>query len=321
MTEGRNHPWYGYVFAFVSPDGIARRLATPVVERVLGAGFAVEYCQIVNVGPDQLDAAFAHDTGALRNVYRYRILDLLFGYGPALAIVFRDLGRDLRNAGDPYQRLKALKGATSPVEAVPGTIRADLGAINTILGLVHASDSPEDTAEEAALFLRDAIAGDRPPSGDPARGTDGRSLPMLLRLLDAGPAAAGEFQAVLAGHRARVLAACFTDLSAAARGQVLAALGDPLGEIGAGAAIAAGLRGGPDHPAWSLLTAEWQPGLPSLGARSTAVRLAALGLTVDPWEELVLRSSAHFAPVRRSAARGSPGPAHLASAEQETNAR
>jgi nucleoside diphosphate kinase len=281
-------------------------LATRIVERVQGAGFAVAHCEIVNIGPDQLDAAFAEDTGALRSIYRYRILDLLFAYGPVLAIVYRDVDP---GAGDPYRRLKALKGATSPLDAQPGTIRFDLGAINTILGLMHASDSAAEAAEEAALFLGGASA-EGPPTGDPARGTDARSLPGLLRLLDAGPAAVGDFQMILANHRARVLAACFTDLSSAARGQVLAAVGEqlgPLGEIGAGAAIAAGLRGGADHPAWSLLSAERQPGLRSLAARDTAARLAALGLSTDPWEELVLRSSAHFAPVRRSVARRASG--------------
>lgn len=295
ITGDRDHPWHGYAFSFVSPDAIARRLAARIVDRVLRAGFTAEYCRLVQVGPEQLDAAFAGDAGAAGAIYRYRILDRLFAYGPVLAVIYRDRGEV---TGDPYRRLKELKGATDPGDARPGSIRADLGAINTILGLMHSADSPAESAEEAALFLPgEPLGADRPPAGQPERGTDGASLPGLLRLLDAGPPVLGDFQAVLAAHRARVLAACFADLSADARARLLDSPADWLGAPGAGAVFAAGLRGG-DHPASSLLRAEWVPGLPSLPLRDYASRLAALGLAADRWEELVLTTSAYFAPVR-----------------------
>jgi nucleoside diphosphate kinase len=299
----RDHPWYGYAFSFVSPDAIARRLAGRVVDRVLRAGFTAEYCRLVQVGPEQLDAAFAGDAAAAGAVYRYRILDRLFAFGPVLAVIYRD--REL--TGNPYRRLKELKGATDPGDARPGSIRADLGAINTILGLMHSADSPAESAEEAALFLPgEPLRADRPPAGQPDRGTDGASLPELVRLLDAGPPVIGDFQSVLAAHRARVIAACFADLSAEARARLPDSPADWLGAPGAGAAIAAGLRGGADHPASSLLCAEWVPGQPSLPVRDYAAGLAALRLAPDPWEELVLTTSAHFAPVRRAARAAEP---------------
>lgn len=44
-------------------------------------------------------------------------------------------------------------GATSPVEAAPGTIRADFG-LDRGRNLVHASDKPESATREIALFFR-----------------------------------------------------------------------------------------------------------------------------------------------------------------------
>ncbi len=44
-------------------------------------------------------------------------------------------------------------GATDPLKAAPGTIRADLG-INVQMNMVHGSDSPENAAKEIALFFK-----------------------------------------------------------------------------------------------------------------------------------------------------------------------
>ena len=56
-------------------------------------------------------------------------------------------------------------GATSPVEAAPGSIRADFG-LERGRNLTHASDSPASAKREIALFF-----GDAPPVAWP-RDTD-----------------------------------------------------------------------------------------------------------------------------------------------------
>ena len=47
---------------------------------------------------------------------------------------------------------RAINGATRPHEAAPGTIRGDF-ALETGQNLVHASDSPENAAQELALWF------------------------------------------------------------------------------------------------------------------------------------------------------------------------
>jgi nucleoside-diphosphate kinase len=55
---------------------------------------------------------------------------------------------------ETYKMVRTLMGATNPVDAAPGTIRADLA---TEMGenLIHGSDSPESAAREIALFFPD----------------------------------------------------------------------------------------------------------------------------------------------------------------------
>ncbi len=53
---------------------------------------------------------------------------------------------------DACKVVRALIGTTNPREAAPGTIRGDL-AIELTENLVHASDGPESSAREVALFF------------------------------------------------------------------------------------------------------------------------------------------------------------------------
>jgi nucleoside-diphosphate kinase len=52
------------------------------------------------------------------------------------------------------EAVRSTMGATNPVQAAPGTIRADLG-MEIGRNLVHGSDAPETAATEIPLFFRD----------------------------------------------------------------------------------------------------------------------------------------------------------------------
>src|SRR3954452_9867285 len=52
------------------------------------------------------------------------------------------------------ETVRATVGKTNPLEAAPGTIRADYG-LEIGRNLVHGSDSPESAAREVALFFKD----------------------------------------------------------------------------------------------------------------------------------------------------------------------
>jgi nucleoside-diphosphate kinase len=53
---------------------------------------------------------------------------------------------------ETWRVVRAMMGATNPIEAAPGTIRGDL-ALHATENLVHGSDGPESAARELALFF------------------------------------------------------------------------------------------------------------------------------------------------------------------------
>jgi hypothetical protein len=119
-------------------------------------------------------------------------------------------------AGLPsHQRLRLAKGGSKPVNAVPGTIRGDLGSINVMLALMHSADSPADSQRESAVFA--GAAGFE--QGEPV------DLARQLALLELGhPAERRGYEAVVAGVRARMIVALWDELSPAARGVARALL-------------------------------------------------------------------------------------------------
>ena len=54
--------------------------------------------------------------------------------------------------GDTWKVVRTLMGVTNPKEALPGTIRGDLG-IEVTENLVHGSDGPDSAEREIALFF------------------------------------------------------------------------------------------------------------------------------------------------------------------------
>lgn|GEM_PF-1000054 len=297
MTEP--HPWHRFVLALVLPDAIVRHLHTGVVRRMLDAGFAISYFELLNVTPEQLTEMYDEQIKTTWEAYRYRLLDRLWAFGPVIGLVLEDVSG---GADDPHQRLKRLKGATDPGTSPPGTIRRDFRGVNAMLSFLHASDQPEVSVQEATMLFGAKVSADTPLRGDRADGTSAEDARAVLRLLTTGAPETRGFAKVLADHRASVIAAAWHDLTP--DGRALAAAASPvepsapgsLAEVGIGARIAQGLPGGRAHPAHELLTAEWQPGLPALPERELLVRCAGLGLDRDPWAEIVLLTSAYFPP-------------------------
>jgi nucleoside diphosphate kinase len=291
------HRWDRHIFSLIMPDAFSRQVAGAIIERMGSVGFVVRYASLVRVAPEQLDEVNAENIKHHWDSYRYRLLDRLFLSGPVLALVYEDISD---RADDAHARVKRLKGATDPRLAAPGTIRRDLGGINAMLALMHAADTPARSLLEARLFLGDSMAGtDAPPYGTAAAGTDFPSVQILLALLAAPSPERRGFDDVLHGHRAQVLAAAWSDLTPAGRSLAEDALGSVgLAADAIGPKLAEALRPGPAHPAYDLLRAGWQPGLLSLTERDLRRGQAALELPADPWADLVLLSSAQFAPRR-----------------------
>jgi nucleoside-diphosphate kinase len=66
--------------------------------------------------------------------------------GPVIAMILE--------GEDAITLVRRLVGSTDVRESLPGTIRGDYAA-RTRLNIVHASDSPESAAREAAIFFKE----------------------------------------------------------------------------------------------------------------------------------------------------------------------
>ena len=130
-------------FVLVKPDGVQRGLAGEIISRLEGKGLKL-------VGARLLLPTEAQVTEQYREHIGKPFFPGLKAYimsGPVFAMVWE--GRD----AVPVAR--RLVGATNPAEAAPGTIRGDL-ALDTGRNIIHASDSPESAAREAAIYFTGA---------------------------------------------------------------------------------------------------------------------------------------------------------------------
>ncbi|MGW4471931.1 nucleoside-diphosphate kinase [Nonomuraea sp. NPDC004354] len=276
--------WDRTVLFLFPPDALMRHLCTPVLDILEEHGFEPVRYEVVWHRPPNQDAFHESKITSAWKAYFYRQVDLVFDLGPSLVLLVED-----RCTADAHARLRALKGASDPAQAAPGTIRGDLRGVNVMLDIVHSSDSPQDSRHEAEIFLG-------PGCGTPLDG-DQRALRDLVALLEAGiPKESREFDDVRAGVRSRVVAAIWHELDDEARklAPELAASARP----GAGAELAALLP--PRHPLADLLACEFLPGLPRVDLRRAAALLACYGLALDRWEQAVLQTSMLFPPLRRS---------------------
>jgi hypothetical protein len=238
-----------------------------------------------------LDAYFERNITEVWRAYLYRLADRVFAFGPMVALLLHDNAPV--DGGGSHQRLRAIKGPSEPAKAQAGTIRGDLGMINVSLGLMHSADSAAESRRETEAFLgRDGF----PTGQDP---TDLHTLVALLESM--GPAERRQYDDVLAGVRARIVAALWDELPAPARevaGKLQAGGVAALAAPGAGAQLADLLPAG--HRLGPVLRCEFLDGHPVIDMDRARAQLRSYGTDLDPWEELVLATSMRFEPRRGS---------------------
>jgi len=278
--------WSRTVFLLVGPDAIARHLAVPMLERVFDEGLVPVGYRTLPMPPQAHDEMYERNIRTVWDAYRFRLVDLLFSYGPMVVVL-------LDGPVGSHARLKQLKGDSDPLKAAPGTIRRDLWSINVTMSLLHVSDSPEDAEFEASIFF-----GATPPI--PV--TDKDELFRVCRLIAPGAAEQRRFDEVLGGLRAKIAASVWDDLAPAGREVVLRAHDDggvvALSQPGVGRSLVGHLRGGGDHPVATALATEFTPDHPKLDVPRVRHLLRAFGVEVDRWEELVLTTSMTWWPRR-----------------------
>jgi nucleoside-diphosphate kinase len=124
----------------VKPDGVARGLVGEIVSRIERRGLSVRGMRLLRVTQDQAAEHYAeHSEKAF-----YPGLVEFITSGPVVAMVIE---------GDAaVATVRAMMGATNPLDSAPGTIRGDY-ALEIGENIVHGSDSPASGEREIAIYF------------------------------------------------------------------------------------------------------------------------------------------------------------------------
>jgi nucleoside-diphosphate kinase len=124
----------------VKPDGVQRGLVGPIVTRFEARGLKIVGLKLVQVSRELAERHYAEHEG--KGFYP-GLLDYITSGPVVVACV---------EGTSAVQMVRNVVGATNPLNAAPGTIRADL-AVDIGRNLIHASDAPETAQRELDLWF------------------------------------------------------------------------------------------------------------------------------------------------------------------------
>jgi nucleoside-diphosphate kinase len=124
----------------VKPDGVQRGLVGPIVTRFEARGLKIVGLKLVQVSRELAERHYAEHEG--KGFYA-GLLQYITSGPVVVACV---------EGTSAVQMVRNVVGATNPLNAAPGTIRADL-AVDIGRNLIHASDAPETAQRELDLWF------------------------------------------------------------------------------------------------------------------------------------------------------------------------
>lgn len=131
----------------VKPDGVQRGLIGEVIRRIEQRGLKIVALRMNTISSD---LAVKHYAEHARKPFFNSLIDFITS-GPSVSMVVE--------GKNSVSVMRAINGATNPVNAVTGTIRGDL-ALDTGRNIVHASDSLESAKREISIHFKESeIAG------------------------------------------------------------------------------------------------------------------------------------------------------------------
>jgi nucleoside-diphosphate kinase len=125
----------------VKPDGVQRGLVGEIIQRFEKRGMRIVAIKMLQVTRDLAEQHYAVHKGK----FFYDGLVSYISSSPVVAMVIE--GHDVIKA------VRLMVGSTRPNEAAAGTIRGDLAQVG-LRNLIHASDGPETSASEVALWFK-----------------------------------------------------------------------------------------------------------------------------------------------------------------------
>lgn len=127
----------------VKPDGVQRGLAGEVISRIERRGLKIVALRMNTIS---LESAKKHYAEHAQKPFFNSLIDFITS-GPSVSMVVEG-----KNA---VSVMRAINGATNPVNAATGSIRGDF-ALDTGRNVVHASDSPESAQREIGIHFKES---------------------------------------------------------------------------------------------------------------------------------------------------------------------
>jgi len=124
----------------VKPDAFERALTGEVLARFERKGLRIKALKLVQAGEATANEHYAEHT---EKPFFSELVEFITG-GPLVAAVLE--------GHEAVAAARQLIGATNPVEAAPGSIRADFG-LEVTFNMVHGSDADESAEREIAIWF------------------------------------------------------------------------------------------------------------------------------------------------------------------------
>ena len=126
----------------IKPDGIQRGLIGPIITRLERRGLKITAMKMIRMDYDLARRHYAVHEG---KPFYGRLLEYITS-APVVVMVVE--------GKEAIEVVRRTMGATNPMEATPGTIRADY-SLEVGFNLVHGSDGTETAAFEIPLFFNE----------------------------------------------------------------------------------------------------------------------------------------------------------------------
>ncbi len=124
----------------IKPGGVQRNLIGEITRRIEARNLKVVGLKLLNAPRATVEAHYAEHK---ERPFFNSVVDYLTS-GPIVAIAVQ--------GDNAVKAIRAMMGATNPLEATPGTVRGDL-ALSIEDNLTHSSSDPEAAAAELALWF------------------------------------------------------------------------------------------------------------------------------------------------------------------------
>jgi len=134
-----------FTLTIIKPDAVGRGLAGKILAHLEEHGFRIRAIRMLRLSEPQ--AAEFYAVHRERPFYQSLVTFMTSGACIPVLLEVPETGA--------VARLREVIGATDPAEAAPGTVRARY-AESKERNAIHASDSAENAAREAAFFFAEA---------------------------------------------------------------------------------------------------------------------------------------------------------------------